>query len=296
MNQIKIWIFLILALYCHLLPAMQVRENKIVDRQGNEVAAKAYQKIVVLDPALIEMLYLLGGENVIAAIASTTRSKIYPEEKIKNLPNVGTITEPSIEKILSFEPDLVIANGMTVGIKDTLGQLNIPVLVWGANQISEILENIKIAGLISGKEEEAEQLFQACQAKLKNIREVSQNRKKIKGIVLVTVSPMMTFPAKSLPTEVLDVLNVEHIGKNLMGGRPMISPEMLLTYDPDFIAGAMSISDVESIRSANEAIKNTKAYRNNHIFIVDSTKILRGSPRIFSAIEEFAQEIDQIDP
>ena len=43
---------------------------------------------------------MLGGESKITAIGKTAMSEIYPVEKTKNLANVGTITKPSIEKIL----------------------------------------------------------------------------------------------------------------------------------------------------------------------------------------------------
>lgn len=47
---------------------------------------------------ILYSLSLIGAENHIAAIGTITRSKIYPEEKVKLLPNVGHINNSSVEK------------------------------------------------------------------------------------------------------------------------------------------------------------------------------------------------------
>ena len=78
-------------------------ETKVNDKSG-----KKYDRIVVLDPAVIEMVYLLGGEDKIVGIARLENSKIWPEEKTKKLESVGTFINPSLEKIIALKPDLVI--------------------------------------------------------------------------------------------------------------------------------------------------------------------------------------------
>ena len=91
-------------LYSLSFSALKVENNQVIDSYNNKIELKEYKKIVVLDPAVIETLYLIGAENHIAAIGTIARSKIYPEEKVKLLPNVGHINNSSVEKILSFSP------------------------------------------------------------------------------------------------------------------------------------------------------------------------------------------------
>jgi iron complex transport system substrate-binding protein len=288
------------ALFCvvfyRMLPGMQISDGKIMDHTNTSIEARRYNRVVVLDPAVTETLYEIGGEDIIAAVANTTMSKIWPEEKVKELPSVGTLTKPSIEKILSFGPDLVIVNGMATGVRDRIREFGIPVLVWEANSLADILDNIRALGIISGREEKAEKLYQESLGKIERLRAKSAKEKKLRGALLISVQPLMVFPKGTLPNEILELLGVDSLGKELLGMRPIVSAEMLLTFDPDFIAGAMSIADVDSIRNGNEAIKKTRAYRNNRIFIVDSAKILRGSPRIFEAIEAFENELEAIRP
>ncbi|MFR3819222.1 MAG: ABC transporter substrate-binding protein [Fusobacterium varium] len=276
--------------------SMEIKDKKIIDNYGNSIEQREYRKIVVLDPAVVETFYMLGGESKIIAIGKTAMSEIYPVEKTKNLANVGTITKPSIEKILSYTPDLVILNAMAASTGESLKELKIPFIINTAGNISDILLNIKIYGDITGKKAEAEKLYINSEEKLNNLKKkVKESPLNLKGAVLYTVSPMMGFNEKSLPGEILDILGVENIADNLIGDKPIISQEFLLKKNPDFLAGAMSIKSAKDIANSNPAVKETTAGKKGNFFIVDSSKILRGSPRIFEAVEEFYLELLKIN-
>lgn len=272
--------------------ALKIEGNLIKDNQGNSIEMKEYNKLIVLDPAVVETIYLLGGEDKIAAIGKTAMSKIYPEEKTKDLESVGTITRPNLEKILSYTPDLVILNGMSSKTGENLKSLKIPYIINEASSIEEILDNIKAYGEIVGKKSESEKLYKDSVTKVEELKARVKNKPLgLKGTILYSVSPMMGFNSKTLPGEVLELLGVDNITNDLVGERPIISQEFLLKENPDFLAGAMSIKSAEDIRNSNPAVKEIKAGQKDNIFIVDSNKILRGSPRIFELVEEFYEEL-----
>ena len=276
--------------------ALKIENNFVKDNYGNSIEIKEYNKLIVLDPAVVETIYLLNGEEKIVAIGKTAMSKIYPEEKTKDLESVGNISKPSLEKILSYTPDLVIVNGMSTKTGETLKSLKIPYLINEAGNIQEILDNINAYGEILGKKEESKKLYEDSAAKLDELKEKIKNKPLgLKGTVLYSVSPMMGFNSKTLPGEVLELLGVENITNSLTGERPIISQEFLLKENPDFLAGAMSIKSVDDIKNSNPAIKEIKAGQKNNIFIVDSNKILRGSPRIFELILEFYDELLKVE-
>lgn len=276
--------------------ALKIENNLIKDNYGNSIEIKEYNKLIVLDPAVVETIYLLNGEEKIVAIGKTAMSKIYPEEKTKDLESIGNISKPSLEKILSYTPDLVILNGMSTKTGETLKSLKIPYLINEAGNIQEILDNINVYGEILGKKEESKKLYDDSVAKLDDLKEKIKNKPLgLKGTVLYSVSPMMGFNSKTLPGEVLELLGVENITNSLTGERPIISQEFLLKENPDFLAGAMSIKSVDDIKNSNPAIKEIKAGQKGNIFIVDSNKILRGSPRIFELVLEFYDELLKVE-
>ena len=75
-------------------------ENDGKENKGN----RKYNRIVVIDPAVVEMIYMLGGEDRIVGIAKLENSKIWPEDKTEELKSVGTFINPSLEKIISLKP------------------------------------------------------------------------------------------------------------------------------------------------------------------------------------------------
>lgn len=184
---------------------------------------------------------------------------------------------------------------MSPKLGDTLKPFNIPYIVVEANSFNDILNNIKLYGKLTGNEENADLLYNKSIEKLNNIKsKITAQPLNMKGTVLYSTSPMMAFNSKSLPGQILTLLGIENLADNLVGDKPIISPEFLLQQNPDFLAGAMSISKPEDILNSNIIVKETTAGKNNNLFIVDSTKILRGSPRIFEAVEELYKELENL--
>lgn len=288
----KVMLLLILLISSYSFSALRVENNKINDNYQNSIDIKEYNKVVILDPAVIETFYMIGAENKISAIATTARSKIYPEDKVSQLPSVGHITNTSIEKILSFSPDLVLIGAMSTKLGASLKPFNIPVLVVDSNNFDDILQNIQVFGKLTGKEKEANKLYEDSSYKLKDVQEkISANPLNLKGAILYSTTPMMAFNSKSLPGQILSLLGVKNLADNLVGDKPIISPEFLLKENPDFLIGSMAIGSPEDILNSNPVVKDITAGKKGHLFIVDSTKILRGSPRIFEAIDEFYNEL-----
>lgn len=291
----KINLFIISCLISVFSYSLEIKDNKIYDSSGNSIEIKNYEKIVIADPAIVETFYMLGGEKKIIGIATSARSKIWPEEKTNKLNSVGNITKPSFEKIIELEPDLVIVNKMSSGVSLSLKKLGIPVLEDDVSEnIDNILKSIKIFGKLLNKEEKANLLYKNSLEKLENIKNLKKgDNKKIKGLVLFSSSPMMAFNGESLPGQILELIGVENIAKNLIGSRPIVSSEYLLEENPDILMGAMSFRSEKQILDSNPIILKTKAGIKNNIFIVDSSEILRGSPRIFDTINNLYKEVQK---
>ena len=204
-------------LYSLSFSALKVENNQVIDSYNNKIELKEYKKIVVLDPAVIETLYLIGAENHIAAIGTIARSKIYPEEKVKLLPNVGHINNSSVEKILSFSPDLVLINAMSPKLGDTLKPFNIPYIVVEANSFNDILNNIKLYGKLTGNEENADLLYNKSIEKLNNIKsKITAQPLNMKGTVLYSTSPFIIMQDSIMNHKNYYVLRFIHMVINMM--------------------------------------------------------------------------------
>ena len=276
--------------------AIKVENNQIIDDYGNKIEAKEYKKIIVTDPGVIEILFKIGGEKSIVAIGKTSRSKIYPYDKVDELVSIGNISNLNLEKVVEYKPDLIVVSSMMLRNVDAVKKMGYNIIVSNASSLDGILDTISVTGVISGKKEEAEKLRKECLIKLERIeKENSKKTSKLKGAILFSTSPMIAFSEDSIPGDVLKYLGVINIAANVPGQRPILSPEYILKENPDFLAGAMSLDNPKQIIEASNVIPKTKAGKNNNIFILDSSVILRSSYRIFDEMEVLKEKLDKIE-
>lgn len=293
MKRVITLIFTILI--SNLVYALKIENDFIIDSRGNKIAKKEYKKVLILDPAAVEAFYLIGGENNIVAIADTAKNPIWPQEKTKDLPKAGTIMKPSVEQVLMYSPDLVILNTMSEGFGESLKARKLNFIINEANSFEQILNNLEIYGVITGKEENTDKLIDSYNQKLKMIKEkIAEKPLNIKGGFLFSTSPMMVFSPNSLPGQIFDTLGIENIAKGLPGGRPILSPEFLLAENPDILVGSMAIKNKKDILNSNPVVKQTKAGQKGNIMIIESDKILRGTPRVIDALEELYKELSNV--
>ena len=249
---------------------------------------KKYNRIVVLDPATVEMIYMLGAEDKIVGVANLERSKVWPEEKVAKLESVGTFIKPSLERIITLKPDLVITSALTDdNLNNGLKSNNIEVKRVQANSIEEIFTNFMEVAKMLGKENEANKIISEKKAKLEEIKKMVTGNKK--GLFVMSASPLMVFGNDNLPNDIMKLLNIKNIAENQKGRNPIVTPEFIMKENPDIIITLLP--NPAQIVATTPQLKNVNAIQNNKFIVVNSSQILRGSPRTIDQIEEIAKAV-----
>ena len=249
---------------------------------------KKYNRIVVLDPAAVEMIYMLGAEDKIVGVANLERSKVWPEEKVAKLESVGTFMKPSLEKIIALKPDLVIMSALTgEELNNELKSNNIEAKRIQANSIEEIFTNFMEVAKMLGKENEANKIIAEKRAKLEEIKKMAAINKK--GLFVMSASPLMAFGNDNLPNDIMKLLNIKNIAENQKGRNPIVTPEFIIKENPDIIITLLP--NPSQIVTTNPQLKNVNAIKNSKFIVVNSSQILRGSPRTIDQIQEIAKAV-----
>ena len=255
---------------------------------GKKGENKQYNRIVVLDPATVEMIYMLGAEDKIVGVANLERSKVWPEEKVAKLESVGTFIKPSLEKIIALKPDLVIMSALTgEELNNGLKSNNIEAKRIQANSIEEIFTNFMEVAKMLGKENEANKIIAEKRAKLEEIKKMAAINKK--GLFVMSASPLMVFGNDNLPNDIMKLLNIKNIAENQKGRNPIVTPEFIIKENPDIIITLLP--NPTQIVATNPQLKNVNAIKNSKFIVVNSSQILRGSPRTIDQIEEIAKAV-----
>lgn len=251
-------------------------------------------RLVVLDPASIEIIYLLGRQDSIKAIATMQQSHIYPQEQTSKLPSVGSFSNPSVEKILSLKPTLVILSLYSLGLKDRLENLGIQTAYLEANRLEDMYENIAKIATLLGEEAKGAQLIDKTKQEIKSLQatQPSQNTQK-SAIFLYSSNPLMAFNDNSVIADILRLLGLQNktIATNV--ARPILSNEFVLKADPDILILGVQANDISALIAQNPALKNLKAYKNNAIFTYPKAhRLLRVSPTIIEGIKDLKATLD----
>ena len=253
----------------------------------NEKSGKKYDRIVVLDPAVVEMVYLLGGEDKLVGIAKLERSKIWPEEKTEKVESVGTFINPSLEKIIALKPDLVIESfHSSDAIDKSLSSNNIEIIKIQANSMEDIFKNFQKVAKILGKEKEAEKIIAEKRQKIEEIKKIDTTEKK--GLFILAPTPMRVFGKGTLPNDIMEMLNIKNIAAGMEGMSPTLTPEYIIKENPDIIL--TFVKNPQEIVKANPQIKDINAIKNSKFVVLETGQILRGSPRMIDYIADVYQK------
>src|SRR5436853_3441046 len=101
-------------------------------------------RLICLAPSITDTVYALGRGDDIAGVTDFTK---YPAEAIQK-PSVGAIISPSLEKIVSLKPDLVLAIGdlNNFDVVRSIERLGFPVFVINPRGVEGIYRAIESIG------------------------------------------------------------------------------------------------------------------------------------------------------
>lgn len=261
----------------------------VTDEIGRRIhVTAAPQRIVSLAPGITETLYALGLDNKIAGVTSYCN---WPSRALKK-PRIGGFTNPSIEKIVSLKPDLIIAT-IDGNRKDTVMQLErigLPVYVVNPSQTDKILEGILHIGEITNRKNAAAQLVKKLRARLNNITTQTENKTKPRVFFQIGLEPLITVGSGTIIHEVIERAGGFNIAGNDTARYPRYSAEGIIKGAPDIILFAPMAHDKEftAVKKFWREFQQVPAVKNNQIYPVNTDLISRASPRLFDAIETMA--------
>lgn len=256
------------------------------------------KRIVVLSPSAAEILCEIGAYSQIAA---RTDYCDWPEQMLQK-PSVGGFSEKSlsIEKIISFSPDMVYGSeGMHDFAKPQLESAGIKVYLSKAESVSSIIQEIIYMGELTGHTKKANELAQSIQnafTAAQNKTQAQQSLSKQKTVYYeVWNSPYMSAGKSSYITEIIQAAGGTNIFSSLQSQYPLVSEEAIIAANPDVIilpdANQISAAQIEQrpVRNKINAVQNKK------IYTINADIISRPGPRITLALKQVEQILRETD-
>ncbi len=235
------------------------------------------QRIISLGPSITEQIFLLGaGNKIIGNTIYCTR----PSEAQK-IEKIGNIIEINIEKILSLNPDLIIATPLiNPKAREKLKRLGIKLITFPApKSFNEICEQFIELSRIVGKEKKAGELVLQSRKNVLAIQNKVKNLPKPKVLVQIGTKPLWVAPKDSFIDDFIKFAGGINVGPDYEMG--IYSREEVLKQNPDvIIIATMGIAGNEE-KNIWMKYKTISAVRKNRIYIVDSDRLCSPTPVSF---------------
>jgi iron complex transport system substrate-binding protein len=255
-------------------------------RQANITSVP--KKIVSLAPGITETLYALNLDYQIAGV--TTFCNWPPAARTKT--RIGGFTNPSLEKIISLKPDLILAtaDGNRKETVQQLEKLGLAVYVTNPSDTDGVLRSILHIGEITDREQDARKLVDRLQKRLNSITTQTRHKKKPRVFFQVGLEPMITAGKGTLINEVIERAGGVNVAGLDLANYPRYSAEGIISTSPEIIIFAPMVNDKEFTAGKRfwQNYQEIPAVKNNKIYPIDSDLINRASPRIVDAVEKMA--------
>lgn len=245
---------------------------------------KEPERVISIAPNITELIYKLKAEG---KLVGRTDYCDYPEE-VKNIESVGTLTTPDIEKIISLEPDLVIASThFNEENTKKLEEAGINVIaLYEENDVKGVYTIIDTLGTALNRKSESLQTVDAMEDTINNVQT------KIKGLEEPTVYYVVGYgeggdfsaPPNTFVGQLIKLAG----GKNIVPESKSwsYSLEALIEADPEIIV----VRNGEKDAFMNtDGYKELTAVKEGHVYEIDNNLLDRQGYRNADGVAELAK-------
>lgn len=258
------------------------------DARGNPLTlTRNPQRIIVIDPAMCDILYAIGAQEQIVAVGSYCE---HPEE-VASKPKVGAYDSLNVEELVALTPNLILFGTMSTDEAkvEALTQAGIEVAVFPGDTIQDAYFCIKTLGELTGKTTQAQSVEDDMRASLKAISDLGVQQTE-KPTVYIEISPLDSGLYSCGAGTFQNELTAMAGGRNIFAdqdGWIAVSEEQVIQLNPDVI---ISTTQYDGYDPTNEipsraGWENLSAVQNGRVYYMDPTLFALASPRLVVGAE-----------
>ncbi len=285
-NRFKTFVLVILV---GLAMSTSLLAQPLVEKKPQEIEKIS---IVSLAPNATETLYALGvGDQLVGRTDYCT----YPDEAL-SLPSIGTLYNPSLEKLVSLQPDIAISTAFVSDeLLQALEDAGIEVLSLDMQQtfagtytlIREIAQRVD-------RVKEGELIILSMQNQVKNVVEKARTMDKKRVYFMVDFGSFDgTATGDTYISEMLGMVGAINIADDAT--RWTYSKELLIANDPDLIilTKRWGQTEEETLQEfiTTKPYSDLRATKEGNLVFVDADMVSRQGPRSAMALEQLAQAV-----
>ncbi|HUR39640.1 MAG TPA: ABC transporter substrate-binding protein [Verrucomicrobiae bacterium] len=246
-------------------------------------AASAASRVIALSPHLAELSCAAGGcDKLVGAVAWSD----YPES-VAALPQVGDAWSVSPERVLTLQPDLVLAwdGGTPRETIERLRGLNMRVETIAIRRLDDVPGALRAIGGWLGTEATADAAARAYATRLLALRRRHANLAPVRVLYQIESNPPYSVNRDSPISEAITLCGGVNLFADLPALAAPVEREALLARDPEAILFTRQ-DDVEAIHAFWLRSPKVSATRRNALYVLDGNLLDRATPRLLDGVEQ----------
>ena len=256
-------------------------------------AQTSASRIVSLVPNLTDILLAIGARSQLVAVSS------YDDDpKVNDLPRVGALLDPDVERIISLRPDLVLVYGSQEDLVTQLARAQIPTFAYRHGGLPGVTETIRTLGARVGRAAPAAALAASIEQRIAEIRRRTANRAKPRTLLVFGREPgalrgIYVSGGRGFLHDMLDAAGGANVYADVSSESVQVSSEMILTRAPDVIIEIRSLP-VSAAAERQEldswkSLAATPAVRAGRVYLLAGKSMNVPGPLVADGIERIAR-------
>lgn len=275
-----------------VMAALAMQAQADTTGQAAEAGAPA-QRVISLTPHITELIFAAGaGDRLVATVSSSD----YPAQA-RAIPRIGDGLNVSIEKALSFRPDLVLAwqpSAAALTLAPVLARLNIPLRYSEPRTLRDIPSEIRRMGALFNTQRTADAAAQALDERLQALDKRYSALKRVPVLIEIGTNPLYTVGNDALLNDALRICGGANVYADSFSAAPQVSAESVLVAQPAVIITSNTEPDRLEAARIRWARLRLPAALQGHVYGIDPDTLFRPGPRLIVAVQELCEDIDQV--
>jgi len=263
---------------------------RVVDDTGATISLpSAARRIVSLAPHATELLFAAGAGDLVVGVSSGSD---FPEQA-QRIASIGGSTQVDLERIVSLQPDLVVAwkSGNPARQIARLRALGMTVFESEPRHLEDIATTIERLATLAGTTAQGQAAAHAFRQQHMQLQHRYADRAPVVVFYQIWTQPLMTLNATHLVSQALTLCGAQNAFGSLPQLAPTIGTEAVVSANPE----AIFISDQPAQAMAKwRRFPRMTAVERSNLFVVNGTLLNRAGPRMLDDVGQLCEQVEQV--
>jgi iron complex transport system substrate-binding protein len=253
-------------------------------------------RIVSLVPNLTDILIAIGARPQLVGVSS------YDDEpEVKDLPRVGALLDPDVERIIALRPDLALVYGSQQDLMAQLTRASIPIFSYRHGGLSHVAATIREVGARTGRSLEAAKLVSEIERRIDAVRKLVAGAPPRRTLLVFgrergTLRGIYASGGRGFLHDMLAAAGGINVFADVQAESVQASSEMVLSRSPDVIIEIRS-RDIPSAEERDremdawKTLASLPAVRAGRLYLLAGKSINVPGPLVAEGVERIARAL-----